>query len=546
MTNPLYTNKHLQLDGTSLSPKAVAKSQAMDKVKTNQYSSEGNLMDQEETLRLFKQGKEAWNQWAEKQLAEQKELEETGKWKIDASGEAENEATKTWFENSYARFQCNNNGSYNIGSSSFESFIFPGSVSFLDFKFQYATSFQESTFKHKVKFIHSKFECKATFENTIFENEAIFKNATFHDKATFAGAVFKNEALFDNAMFEKETTFHATTFHHPAYFQKCNFKEDVRFIDTKFLDYITFEHANFYKLCKFYQSTFSPEIDANFCNAIFHYNTWFGECEFHGNTIFARLQSKLNLVFRDTTFHQSANFDAIRAEHTFSLEKVTFKKDVPNFIQAHFEEAPRLDDITFGKSVAPGSFWNSILSPISTETKARYQALKRLAIEAHDHENEQRFWAGELRSDRSLRTEDNQWKIRPLFSAFWWGNIAYGAVSNYGRSIIRPLFTWIALTILVAILHISTHTPTENNNCNICRSALHVAVKTGSLGLIQDPSKRIIFVRDYACLYGTQNDKRQTPNIPGAILAAEGFQALFSAILIFLCLLGIRNNFKLK
>ena len=419
-------------------------------------------MNQEETLALYAQGREAWNEWANERLAER------------------NISNKLWVKTATANFSTKEN---------------------------------PHTFRHD---------------------------------ANFAGFIFPGEVFFDNATFEKETTFHEARFHQPAVFQKCTFKEEVRFIDTKFLDYVTFEHANFYQSCTFHLSTFSPHTDTNFCNAIFHYNTWFGNCEFHGNTIFARLQSKLNLVFKDTTFHQSANFDAIRAEHTFSLENVTFKKDVPNFIQAHFEEAPRLDDITFGKSIAPGNGWNSITKPVAKQTKARYQALKRLAIEAHDHENEQHFWAGELRSDRSLKTEDGKWNPRPLLSAFWWGNIAYGFFSNYGRSIIRPLIAWGALTALITLLHISAHTPTENKNCKIYQSALHVAVKTGSLGLIQDPSKRIIFVRDYACLYGTNNDNRQTPNIPGAILIAEGLQALFSAILIFLCLLGIRNNFKLK
>ncbi len=458
-------------------------------------------MDRDETLELYAQGREAWNKWANERLTERKELEDRGEWQVDDQDEAANEATETWFEKSHAIFNYSVQDQHKFQSINFNNLIFPGTVSFQGFKFQRQTSFNGSKFKHKAKFIGSKFERQTSFKNAIFSGKTSFKNTTF----------------------EGETTFENTHFH----------------------DAVTFEHANFYKLCKFHQCTFAPHKDANFCNAIFHYNTWFGDCEFHGNAIFARLQSKLNLVFRDTTFHQSANFDAIQAEHTFSLEQVTFKKLVPNFIQAHFDEAPRLDDITFGTTIAPGNWWNSITKPVAKETKARYQALKRLAIEAHDHENEQRFWAGELRSDRSLKTEDNQWNLRPLYSAFWWGNIIYGAVSNYGRSIARPIIAWMALTALVTGLHLCAHTPGQDN-CNITQSAMHVAVKTGSLGLIQDPSKRIVFVRDYACLYGTHTDKRQTPKIPGGILWVEGLQALFSAILIFLCLLGIRNNFKLK
>ncbi len=479
-------------------------------------------MNQEETLALYAQGQEAWNKWAKERLAEQEELKVAGEWQVDADGEAKNEATESWFEKSNSIFRYSIRDRYKFQSRNFSNLIFPGTVSFRNFQFIDHPSFTRSIFKHKVEFEYATFK-GATFTNTIFKGKVSFNNSTFEGKTTFV----------------------CTKFHQQTSFETCIFNEDVEFVDTNFLDHVTFEHANFYKLCKFHRCLFSPHIDANFCNTIFHYNAWFGDCEFHGNAIFARLQSKLNLVFRDTTFHRSANFDAIKAEYTFSLEKVTFTKDIPNFIQAHFEESPRLDDVIFDQTIAPGTFWNSITTPITKETKARYQALKRLAIQAHDHENEQRFWAGELRSDRSLKTQDNKWNFRPLFSAYWWGNIAYGALSNYGRSIVRPLIAWIVLTTLVTTLHLYAHIP-RKDTCNICESAIHVAVKTGSLGLIQDPSKRIVFVRDYACLYGTHNDKRQTPEIPGYILLAEGFQALISAILIFLFLLGLRNNFKLK
>ena len=37
-------------------------------------------MNREETLALWKQGKEAWNSWAEGMLAQRKKLEEAGEW----------------------------------------------------------------------------------------------------------------------------------------------------------------------------------------------------------------------------------------------------------------------------------------------------------------------------------------------------------------------------------------------------------------------------------------------------------------------------------
>ncbi len=215
---------------------------------------------------------------------------------------------------------------------------------------------------------------------------------------------------------------------------------------------------------------------------------------------------------------------------------------MPDFIQANFKEAPRLDQIKISKDVSPGSFINSITSFIDPDIKARYQALKRLAIQAHDHENEQKFWAGELRSDRSLRTEDGSWSLRPLYSAFWWGNIAYGCISDYGRSIVRPIGALLILICLMTGLHLTkSKTPLTYDKAF---SAGYIAANKSFLYLGADPTKRSIIKEKYSALYGA--NENQTPKIPKTILTAEFFQTLLSAIFIFLALLGIRNNFKLK
>jgi hypothetical protein len=96
-------------------------------------------------------------------------------------------------------------------------------------------------------------------------------------------------------------------------------------------------------------------------------------------------------------------------------------------------------------------------------------------------------------------------------------------------------------------LRTKTHITKQSDlkDCDIRSSAFRVAAKNGAIGLLQNPAKRSTFVRDYTCLYGTYNDN-VTPKIPNSIFWIELFHTLLSAILIFLTLLGIRNNFKLK
>ena len=370
----------------------------------------------------------------------------------------------------------------------------------------FSTPWHDHTFESKSNFAGFSFPSTVYFENALFKKEAAFENTIFFGEASFTNAIFNERTWFENA-----------TFNSTAVFNDCIFKGTIWFINTKFKSRALFYTSNFQK---------------------------------HSS-------------FLDSEFNHIAIFSAIRSNSAFSLTRTNFKKYLPSFYQANFKEAPRLDNTKFGNTVSPGNFINSITTYIHSDIKASYQALKRLAIQGHDHKNEQRFWAGELRSDRSLRTEDEGWNLRPLASAFWWGNIAYGFFSNYGRSIVLPLANFLAFILMMAGIHIYAHntlnkepTPTSRTkthiiqqsnlkDCDIRSSAFRVAAKNGAIGLLQNPAKRSTFVRDYTCLYGTYNDN-VTPKIPNSIFWIELFHTLFSAILIFLTLLGIRNNFKLK
>jgi hypothetical protein len=48
-------------------------------------------MDQQESIVLWRQGKDAWNAWAKDMLAKKAALEKTGAWKVDYRGEGQND-----------------------------------------------------------------------------------------------------------------------------------------------------------------------------------------------------------------------------------------------------------------------------------------------------------------------------------------------------------------------------------------------------------------------------------------------------------------------
>lgn len=473
-------------------------------------------MNREETLALYEQGVEAWNKWANEMLEERKRLEEAGEWE---------ERKNNWIILASANFSTLENSHIFTTNFDVSEYIFPSKLLLDNATFDTDVNFSKCVFKEEAIFNNSKFNKGANFKNTIFESCAEFLDVYFHDIPKFKKAIFKSSAYFDHSEFNSSAWFSKVVFEGETYFYKCKFNDFAYFDSTKF------------------------EYDTFFNNVSFNSDNSFKKVEFFGEVTFKSAHFKENAEFDQSKFYSKIDFVGIHCEKGFSLENVEFLIDPylettppPNFIQANFKEAPRLDNIEIAKNILPGKFLNSITTHIPTETKARYQALKRLAIQAHDHENEQRFWAGELRSDRSLRTEDGGWNLRPLYSAFWWGNIAYGCVSDYGRSIVRPIGALLILICLMTGLHLTkSKTPLTYNKAF---SAGYIAANKSFLYLGTDPTKRSIIKEKYSALYGA--NENQTPKIPKTILTAEFFQTLLSAIFIFLALLGIRNNFKMK
>lgn len=450
---------------------------------------QGSPMNREETLALYEQGVEAWNKWANEMLEERKRLEETGEWEIYKSFlgfmSPKNEQTRQWLNNASAYFSDEDNPHIFTDQNDFSSFIFPADVDFSMAKFKHPADFNKTTFYNFVNFENCRFMSWVNFDHSVFYEPVYFTKVSFNGAASFDHIECHSFFHCDDSIFKKTSSFDNSKFLFSTIFNNTKFIADTSFLAARFSGYLSFTNAKFNKETK---------------------------------------------------------FNAISSKNVFTLENAFFKYKLPEFIQANFKEAPRLDNIEFGQKVPPASFLNSITTFIHPDIKASYQALKRLVVQAHDHENEQRFWAGELRSDRSLRTEDGGWNLRPLVSAFWWGNIAYGFFSDYGRSIVQPLGTLLVLVILMTGLHLSvSNKPLTYENTF---SAGYISASKSMFNLGADPTKRSILKEKYSALYGA--NENQTPKIPKSILIAEMAQTLLSAILIFLALLGIRNNFKLK
>ncbi len=415
-------------------------------------------MDKEETHRLYREGKEAWNTWAEKMLTQKKHLIKRGKWE-EQKNEWENSASAT-----FANLQL---------IDGISGYVFPGRTVFSGCGICGRLTISRAQFQKNVSFANCIFNSKADFSNSIFES-ADFTRAKFNNDATFCHTRFKHQVSFNQFIFNKEINFYAA------------------------------------------------QIDGGF--------------DLSG-----------------------ANFAV-----------------VPDFIQAHFLEAPGLDGVSIPEDVPPlskkaviaripqsgiigrSSESEALDSPIvsaDAETRgmtvpsnltARYRALKRMAIQAHDHKNEQNFFAAELKSMRDV----------PWFTwqGWWWRQLGrvYEILSDFGRSFFRPIWWWGVSVLFFAHIYLSLRTHGESE----CIVGVGKAVWAGiGLSFLQGlfPFGSVSGNRDvlHACLYGVHpqygaEGARPVPMIPQWLIAVEAIQTLFSLLLIFLLLLSIRAHFRVK
>jgi Pentapeptide repeats (9 copies) len=221
-------------------------------------------------------------------------------------------------------------------------------------------------------------------------------------------------------------------------FRQYIFPGEADFTDTEFVGATAFEEAVFEGMAWF-RSIESNHIRFN--KAIFKGNCWFRGANFNDDA-----------SFTDVTFKADADFSSIYVYRGFYLERCVFSV-VPDFTQAHFYEAPRLDVIEIKKQSSPSE------SPrIASFAGGRWRALKRLAIQGHDTDRELEFHAREVRSQRFA----GDWPLpiptwrREAWAGFWrfWSG-TYETYSDFGRSLFRPLAFWALAVGLGAIVYVS-------------------------------------------------------------------------------------------
>jgi hypothetical protein len=259
----------------------------------------------------------------------------------------------------------------------------------------------------------------------------------------------------------------------------------------------------------------------NFNSVTFLQQVWFNQATFSGAG-----------HFQNAHFMKHADFIAITSRGIFDLEGASFAY-LPNFTQAHFEEAPDVQDV---RVPIPRFFRIGRRAEVSA-----YSALRRIALQGHDHENEAKAFKGEIRAKRFT-------VHKPWHSAFWFG-LLYDGLSDFGHSMIRPLYVWLLCVAALTATYLADAGKlldwkgTCADGTPHWLKALYLSVKSALpvVSTLRPDEARSIS----ACLYGLApgNQDRAFPAVNAFIQLG---QSLWSAVLIFLFLLAVRNQFKIK
>ncbi len=554
-------------------------------------------MTRDETVALFLQGREAWNTWAERTLAERKELEAAGRWSTEKQPkgdlEPKNEETRAWMEAATADFsQClfliagatvqvdeqeltfqakTEAIQLDTISVDLSGLSFPGDAWFERATFTGTTGFERATFAGRVWFDSTSFSGRTTFDSAAFTGPARFERAAFESEIRFRGATFADGAWFDDATFTGGAQFDGASFTGTAQFSSTTFTSDASFENATFTGSTSFEGANFTSNARFERATFTSgasfesaifsgraQFDsatfsgaARFERATFLSRASFNGAIFHANTRFRSASFMGYSSFNGAAFHGNTRFESVIFQSFASYQEAKFLKDALfkgvkverafDLTRAAFAQAPAFNQADFKQAPdlddvhfpLPG-FWRGG----NAKLVAQYRALRRMAIQGADYEREQMTYKGELRSRR--------WTVDKWWSIGTWIGLFYDAFADCGRSIVRPANAWLASILLFAAFYWQRAAAGVGARCEeaggAAVQALFLSVKNALVIFGGTRDARVN--QAYLCLY---NGSAEQPHIPPTVTFVETLaQIPVSATLIFLFLLAVKNRFKIK
>jgi uncharacterized protein YjbI with pentapeptide repeats len=442
-----------------------------------------------------------------------------------------------------------------VGPAVFKRSLFPKTAFFEFAVFACEADFEEAVFSNRVSFTGAQFLEYAHFEDTKFKVDPDFTSVSFEGNSSFNGAIFSNgPASFCNVTFKDIAYFRGSSFEGWALFKGSTFLREADFSGATFASHASFAGTKFQGVARFTRpASYSERV------------------RFLGPADFSEASFAGAAYFEDVDFCALATFDSLDSTAIFSLASSRFKV-VPSLFGATFR-ALRFDNVQTPRNNPFG--WTQ-----DKDAPARFRELRRRAIESKDPERELEFFAQEIRTSR-FHAERLPAFIPRLWEGRFYFGWVYGALSDYGRSIWRPVLSWLALLLLCATIYLGA-----NGDMQKARVALHssgmietiLGYATTTRAALTNPPpcadralsgetnpvieayqlslhNALVFEssrpetgrRTLACLYGYgASDPEKNPRMSPVVSTVSTLQSLASGVLIFLLLLAARNLLRLR
>ncbi len=519
-----------------------------------------------DALNLALRGKEVWNEWADTHKGWGVSFREVNFEKapaVDISfagfvfpGSAMFDSAQIGVEQSFV-------GAHFLGQATFQGVRFVAPAHFDQATFSGEALFDGTRFAGDAEFEHANFECVASFDDVSLTEGASFYEATFskhfrfsrcrsNDNVTFSNVQFLLGASFSETVFGGSVSFEAASFEGLANFKSVDFRlggffsstvfaNKVDFEGTLFGDDVDFSHGTYTGSADFGNVTFSKRVV--FDEAEFFERVAFDHAEFNGETSFlltgfasdadfSMAMFNERVFFCDASFCRVATFETCSFSSSLQLDGTRFLR-VPNFLSTKMNHHVSMDSVIVnfvGRSIFMG--WETSADNLDA---SKYRRLKEMAILAQDHYQEQSFFAMEQKAMRGTRYKGVA-MVPGLF---------YETLSDFGRSLLRPVLGLLTVWIGFACLHYSASLDLQ------CRlywwNCVPEAFSAMTASLLYSGSQILPFISSTgdAKLWAVTEVYGHQEYVPGVIHSLNVLEGLMAFVFLFLIGLALRNRFRI-
>lgn len=393
-------------------------------------------------------------------------------------------------------------------------------------------------------FANAVFLGDVRFSQTEFGHHVSFVGAIFAGAADFPGTSWSNDARFDDAVFLRAAPyFHSSNFSGGVRFARTDFREGADFTDCRFATYAGFREARF-------------GGDASFLHARINETAAFSEAEFFGAARFDRAELSGRVDFTNARFARFASFtdttwptkenqwrgslrqaifegplifdrlripfaalDGARIQHGIALGSSS-EAEADRWLEEQIANIEPSSPTGGVDELHPPSYWRQ---EALAALESGCRVLKQAMAGQTDKAREQMFYRFELIARRRQAATPLTERV------FSW---LYGATSNYGASIGRPLGSLALLVAAFAALFWVADPPRTTTSA---LDAINFsASRVFPFGAFEEVSKRWIEAFETADTLATLG-----------IRVLASLESAFAATLLFLLALAVRRKFQI-